>query len=165
MSNALNKITTRAKQLRKANKKLTWMQAVKKSSAEYRAKNKPKKSAIKKRVVKRAAKKRVIKKRVIKKRVASSTRSFKNFVVGKRTRRTSADIAQTLKREALHDIGVNNGAIAAHTRTIARVTGELKKPEVRKDKALAKVYRMEIKDSKHSIALYKKMNAVHKRKL
>ena len=35
-SSALNKITTRAKQLRKSHPKLTWIDAVKKASGEYR---------------------------------------------------------------------------------------------------------------------------------
>ena len=55
----LQKITARAKQIRKAHPKMTWAAAVKKSGAEYRAK----KPAAKK-TVKRAAKKAAPKKRV-----------------------------------------------------------------------------------------------------
>jgi len=53
---ALQQITKRAKQLRNANKNLAWSAAIKKASAEYRAKNKGKKPVARK--VKKAAKKK-----------------------------------------------------------------------------------------------------------
>lgn len=45
MNNALSKITTRAKQIRKQHPGVSWKSAIKKAGAEYRGKAKPKKRA------------------------------------------------------------------------------------------------------------------------
>lgn len=56
MQSALQKITGRAKQLRRANKNLSWKEAIKKASAEYNRGSKPKTE--KKSVLKKARKRR-----------------------------------------------------------------------------------------------------------
>jgi hypothetical protein len=58
MISALKQITTRAKQIRKKQKSITWKQAIKKASAEYRGGSIKRKKAIARKPVKRKAAKK-----------------------------------------------------------------------------------------------------------